>query len=70
MKKYWKVLIAMLLSIAILSTLLAGCNKSNQQTSQTADNGKKITLKILKSKAAHEVPHEQMDVFKKLEKDT
>ncbi|MDI6617088.1 MAG: extracellular solute-binding protein [Clostridiales bacterium] len=70
MKKYWKVLIAMLVSIAILSTLFAGCNKADKQTSQKSDNGKKITLKILKSKAAHEVPHEQMDVFKKLEEDT
>lgn len=47
-------------------------NTQTENTEQKDDNVKeqskeKITLKILKGKAAHEVPYDEMDVFKVLE---
>ncbi len=68
---------AVLVAFALVSMLFAGCgSKQDAKSSQSSDqsqSGKpaqKITLKMLKGKAAHEVPLDQMDVFKAYEEKT
>ena len=64
---------AMVASLAL--GVLEGCGSSSSTTSSAAGSGaaasnERITVRILKSKAANEVAAEQMDVWKVLAKNS
>ncbi|TDF99510.1 extracellular solute-binding protein [Paenibacillus piri] len=75
--------IAVVATVGMASTMLAGCNTSASKPSASSPPEKgagtpaagdaakqKINFKILVPKAAHEMPYDKMDVFVKLEEKT